>query len=262
MNVLIYGGVGTSPVSVKCTLNTISAILSPFFDVKCIDSEFLNNEPWEKYCRCIVIPGGADLPYVSHLKSDTLQRIRKWVANGGIYIGICAGAYFASSSIEFEKDRPEYKICENRELALFEGSSLGAVFPNFEYNTEKGSHAALLVDENARDFVTYFNGGCSFKYNEGDSNYVTLARYKEANMLPAIVFGFLGKGKVLLTGAHIEYAEEDPELKGCLTAEVLAGMKNGGSIHFFTQYLQKLFDMPTTCMQRSSTQYRMVLLQH
>ena len=61
MNVLVYGGAGTCDVSVKCTMNSISAILSPFFDVKCVDSNFLNNEPWEKYCRCIVIPGGADL---------------------------------------------------------------------------------------------------------------------------------------------------------------------------------------------------------
>lgn len=246
MNVLIYSGVGTSAVSVKCTLNSISAILSPFFDIKCVDSEYLNNEPWEKYCRCIVIPGGADIPYISHLESATLQRIRKWVADGGIYIGICAGAYFASGSIEFEKDRPEYKVCGNRELVLFGGSALGAVFPNFEYNSEKGSHAALLVDENAHDFIAYFNGGCSFKYNEEGSNYVTLARYKEADMLPAIVHGFLGKGKILLTGAHIEYAEEDPELKECLTAKVLEGMKNGGATHLFAHYLQKLFDMPTT----------------
>ena len=137
MNVLVYGGAGTCDVSVKCTMNSISAILSPFFDVKCVDSNFLNNEPWEKYCRCIVIPGGADLPYIEHLKSGTLQRIRKWVAGGGIYIGICAGAYFASSYIEFEKDRPEYKVCGSRELALFEGAALGAVFPNFEYNSKR-----------------------------------------------------------------------------------------------------------------------------
>ena len=146
-------------------------------------------------------------------------------------------------------NRPEYKVCGSRELALFEGAALGAVFPNFEYNSEKGSHAAQLVDEDARDFVSYYNGGCFFEYKEGDSNFATLARYKEANMLPAIVCGFFGKGKVLLSGAHIEYAEEDAVLKDRLTATVRAGMRDGGSIHLLTRCLQKVFDMPMNCTQ-------------
>ena len=68
-------------------------------------------------------------------------------------------------------------------------------------------------------------------------------------MLPAIVCGFFGKGKVLLTGAHIEYAEEDAVLKDRLTANVRAGMRDGGSIHLLTKCLQKVFDMPMNCTQ-------------
>jgi uncharacterized membrane protein len=35
--------------------------------------------------------------------ADGVRRVRDFVEKGGGYLGLCAGAYFAASSIEFEK---------------------------------------------------------------------------------------------------------------------------------------------------------------
>jgi hypothetical protein len=38
--------------------------------------------------------------------ADGVRRVRDFVEKGGGYLGLCAGAYFAASSIEFEKGSP------------------------------------------------------------------------------------------------------------------------------------------------------------
>lgn len=42
-----------------------------------------------------VIPGGRDLPYCRDLNGYINDRIIRYVKEGGVYMGICAGAYYA-----------------------------------------------------------------------------------------------------------------------------------------------------------------------
>lgn len=49
----------------------------------------------------LCIPGGQDIPYSFELSGEGNRQIRKFVENGGRFLGICAGAYFASGEIDF-----------------------------------------------------------------------------------------------------------------------------------------------------------------
>ena len=103
MNVLIYNGNGTSPNSVKQTYNILKSLLGHAYDVMKVDATTLKNEPWEESCSLLVIPGGRDTPYCEDLKNEANDKIRQYVKQGGNYLGLCAGAYYASREIEFEK---------------------------------------------------------------------------------------------------------------------------------------------------------------
>ncbi len=53
-------------------------------------------------CTGVLFPGGSGKGIARALHPDGVQRVRDFVANGGGYFGVCAGAYFAASGM------PEY----------------------------------------------------------------------------------------------------------------------------------------------------------
>lgn len=69
----------------------------------------LTSEPWEQSCALFVMPGGRDLPFVKDFfgtmgNGIAGRRVKTWMeASGGRYLGICAGAYFASKQVTFER---------------------------------------------------------------------------------------------------------------------------------------------------------------
>ena len=102
--VLVYSGPGVSPLSLSHTILTLSLLLLPHYTVQPITPNTLATQPWEPACALLVIPGGRDLPYVDELtrKTRVTKRIREYVLEGGSFLGICAGAYFGSSRVEFD----------------------------------------------------------------------------------------------------------------------------------------------------------------
>jgi biotin--protein ligase len=102
--VLVYSGPGVSPLSLSYTLHTLSLLLTPHYTVQPVTPEVLSKQPWEPACALLVIPGGRDLPYVEELTTKTrvTKRIREYVAEGGRYFGICAGAYFGAEEVRFD----------------------------------------------------------------------------------------------------------------------------------------------------------------
>ncbi|KAG2173767.1 hypothetical protein INT43_005187 [Umbelopsis isabellina] len=224
MNVLVYTGDGTSPNSVSHTVSTLKLLLGHSYDVIKVDAQALQKEPWEATCSMLVIPGGRDLPYCQDLNGAVNTRIRRYVADGGRYWGICAGAYFACQEIEFEKGRGVMEVIGKRELAFYPGLSRGTMFPGFIYNSERGARATNLAVEKDK-FVdlyadnssvpsqinTYYNGGGYFAHAEKYSNVEVLARYTEKglcedeNYPAAVVHCHVGIGHALLVGSHPEY---------------------------------------------------------
>ena len=58
---------------------------------------------WQDRCAALVLGGGYDMGYLRSLGKEGTDMVRNFVLDGGTYIGMCAGAYFACDYIEFEK---------------------------------------------------------------------------------------------------------------------------------------------------------------
>lgn len=190
--IIVYQGPGVSPESLKHTLHTFSGS-------QVITPEQILTTDWEKETRLFIIPGGADLPYTRSLNGARNQKIRQFVENGGTYLGICAGAYFASSSVEFAKGT-SLEVTGTRELQFFEGPAIGPLVP-YCYHNNSGARAIRLFYQD-QEVKVFYNGGCYFP----NAQHV-LAYYE--NNLPAIIECRVGKGKAILSGVHFEY---DPTL--------------------------------------------------
>ena len=192
MGISIFTGAGTSNFPHEGSLLSATDIM---------------NTTWEIATSLLIMPGGRDKPYHAALKGEGCRRIRRFVENGGTYLGICAGAYFGAEHIEFEKGFP-LEVLENRELMFFQGAAVGPAYGKglFDYHSQKGARAAWLKTPQG-PFHAYYNGGCTF---EGDLSKVRiLARYADLPYKPpAIIECKVGNGKAILSGVHLERAAD------------------------------------------------------
>lgn len=205
--ILVYSGFGVNATCLQQTLAMLRNQYDNDFDIVAIDHSYIKNTAWEENTVLLVMPGGQDLPYVRRLQGICNNRIKSFVKNGGSYLGICAGAYYASSKVEFAKDDPKLEVIGNRELGFFKGIASGPVYSGFNYNSNKGSISAAIINLISNNSLqVYFHGGCTFK--DIPTDVTVIAQYADLEQ-PAIIGGAYGKGKFVLSGVHFEY---DPEL--------------------------------------------------
>jgi glutamine amidotransferase-like uncharacterized protein len=214
MSVYIYNDLGASKESVKHTVYAVSSFL-PGHKIVLMDSTDLLRGDWVNDASLLVMPGGRDVFYARKLNGAGNEIISEYVENGGSYLGICAGSYYASKFIEFDKGG-ELEIVEARELAFFAGKAIGPVLAPYNYENNSGARAVMLSVRlpgfTEEPFDVYYNGGGYFSCNklENAGSYLdteVIATY-EANGLPAILKINFGKGVVLLSAVHFEYAAE------------------------------------------------------
>ncbi|EIE85561.1 hypothetical protein RO3G_10271 [Rhizopus delemar RA 99-880] len=178
------------------------------------------------------MPGGRDLPYCEALNGQPNDRINQYVRKGGLYLGICAGAYYASQQIEFEKDNPVMEIIQPRELGFYPGLCRGTTFPGFVYNSESGARSVVVLTEKEAlchhyldidvpsEIKMYYNGGGYFVHPEKYNNVTVLCRFKEHGPRctdepegpTAIVHCKVDQGDALLIATHPEYDVSSEDL--------------------------------------------------
>lgn len=233
------GGEGASVQCVEMTMESLKSALtclhpaagSPYV-VETTNSKEIRSGEWMDSCCLLVMPGGRDSPYVRELAGQGNDNIRQFVAKGGSYLGLCAGAYYACSRVEFAVGDPAMEVVGPRELAFFPGIGWGPVFPGFDYKSNRGSRAAGITLQAAGErivqsifptpitpdqFPLYYNGGCKFVCfkDKPNTQFEVLATYThehgegsagtmEAEELSAIVCCRYGKGKAILSGVHFE----------------------------------------------------------
>jgi glutamine amidotransferase-like uncharacterized protein len=205
IQVLVYCDKGAGPRSVREMVRTLR-FLEPTAKIKLVKASHFLNEEWEQECDILVFPGGRDLPYVEALSGLACNRIHDYVLQGGKYFGICAGAYFASSFIEFEKGG-SYEVCGHRELKFFPGKAVGPLFERnvFRYDSFDGACAAP-IEWNKQTFSLFYHGGCTFEKVEQYPDVEVIARYASLPQNPAaMILSKVGRGKALLSGVHPEY---------------------------------------------------------
>lgn len=248
-NVLVYSGPGVSSSALSHTLKTLRLLL-PSYDVQCISAESLALDPWMASTSLLVLPGGRDLPYVDHLATSHRvsatspplradERIKAYVQErGGTFLGICAGAYYASSFCEFEKGDAQMQVVgERTALQFYPGTCRGTVFPGFVYESDKGARMVELQGAAMDKCTTYYNGGGAFIDAERfqAQGVEVLARYvsedkagSRSDAESSIKAGFagqaavvqcqVGKGRALLFGTHPEFPLVGGERPTDLTA--------------------------------------------
>ena len=196
---------------------------SPQVDLALLDGKDIRDGKLEGL-DLLLCPGGGGAKQIGAMKPEGFALVKKYVEEGGCYVGICAGSYNAM----------------NRE----------GRFAFLPYDYIQGAHgklADLAVDFNEGGakmlgippgrHIARYNGGNIMRATEptgkGDSK--VLAVYKSSvshydatpyNFLdtPAAVFGQYGKGKVLVTSFHPESYESTHDIAlGCIYA--LTGVK-------------------------------------
>lgn len=145
----------------------------------------------------LVMPGGADLYYCEKLNGTGNKNIRAYVEQGGNYLGICAGAYYAAREIDWNNG----DIAGPRELGFFDGKATGPIYEFLEdQNFNKSWQNIVNITIDSEIYPALYYGGPSFDGNG-------IATY--ANGQAAIIKAVKGKGTVILSSPHIEYSPKE-----------------------------------------------------
>ena len=158
----------------------------------------------DKYA-IVFFPGGMAYDFFKRIGFGGVRKIRDFVNDGGGYLGICAGAYFASDSVTWEGEKIDAV------LSLFDGTAVGSlkkIIPWDQYtltgiSVKKNNPSAKYL---LPSYSTLYYGGPAFYVHEG-VDIDTLATWNGYNDAPAIINFEYGKGRVFLSGAHLEIEE-------------------------------------------------------
>jgi glutamine amidotransferase-like uncharacterized protein len=157
--------------------------------------------------KLLIVPGGADLYFCEKLNGDGNAAIRTYVETGGAYLGICAGAYYGCSYVDWASDVADIAIQGPRELAFINATARGPVRAFLQDGRMDASWRAAIRLETSFDDVptatVLYEGGPVFDCNDPEAR--ILARYADLDGHPPAILGQnFGHGTVVLCAPHIE----------------------------------------------------------
>jgi len=176
-----------------------------FDEVRKIYAEDINANRLDDF-DLIYFPGGSTPPYRQDITTTGRQNLRNRIHAGCGYIGTCAGALIACDKNIWEGNDDNAGLFE-----IFPGTGIGPIPEIFQY-PEIGMCQINFNDHpitNAQPdscWILYYNGPY-FRIND-TSNVHIIANYKISGH-PAIVATTYGNGRVLLTGPHPEFEEDN-----------------------------------------------------
>jgi glutamine amidotransferase-like uncharacterized protein len=205
--IYVYQGPGVSQESLQQAVATLQENLGKTYAIQTIGPAAVIQGDWVHQAVLFVMPGGADLPYVKALTGKGNAVIKQYVADGGAYLGLCAGAYYASAQVQFDKGGP-LQVLGKRELSFFPGVAIGPAVAPYDYATNSGARAALIQLRDKKQAVPlYFNGGPYFAHATHFKKVQVFGWYvvPGSKPLPAMLLIRYGQGRVVLSGVHFEY---------------------------------------------------------
>ncbi len=195
---------------------------SPQINLILIDAEEIRSGKL-KECDVLLMPGGLTGDEFKTLGRDGVEAVRKYVADGGSYIGICAGCGLAmnikiglrivncGNYLNTDRGQACLSVRINKEGAEMLGVKPGVYgiqyasgpIPDFTKAVKDwdGKHTVLATYESSL--------GKKYTRKENKDGKKVIKHYKHTLMYdhPAMVFATYGKGKVLISGPHPEKHE-------------------------------------------------------
>lgn len=173
--------------------------------------------------KAIIVPGGFSYYYNYWISKAGKERIRSFVNNGGGYLGICAGAFFAVDKVVWEDvtyDDTSYQNSYGElsafDLNLVSVTGTGPITKIADWNTTHWN--MTTIDFSSSNILSKYKtapfsediiyiGGPYFS-NFDTSTVKVLATY-QSNSKPAVIMANYGSGTVVLFGPHPEIEEDN-----------------------------------------------------
>lgn len=201
--IAVYSGSG-------CWAESITAARNMFEWMGCtteiVSASSINAKGLAGY-SALYIPGGDMYLYSHDISASGKTNIRAFVSGGGAYIGICAGAYFASRSVSWRGS-----ALAMEPLRIFPGTASGpidaiAAYPDYgmcRVNVAGHDHP---ITAGQPDYLwTLYYWGPVLVPDAG-APVTVIGRYDIVSQ-PAMVAFEYGQGRVFLVGAHPEIEED------------------------------------------------------
>ena len=154
------------------------------------------------------LPGAAQNgEYDVRLGHDGFDAIRNYVRGGGHFIGICAGAYYASSKLEWSHEHKPHKQTKTPSLRFFNGLARGpisSITPHDDWHRMRAIHVRS-DDPVLGRFKSIYWGGPEFISYDHYTNFDVLVSFNEGRLKsPCVIRKQEGAGTVTLSSIHPE----------------------------------------------------------
>jgi len=194
----------------------------------------------------LFMPGGWAGDYNRDIKVSGDQHIRDFISQGGAYIGMSAGAFYACDVTVWEGDNLNYPS------DIFDGDCIGPIdeiapWPEYTMTTMdiNLAHEANVYEPAQRDVLYY--GEPYFVANPGQEMQVFASWIVPTNPVvngkPGIIGFNYGSGRVVLVGPHPEI-EEDDSRDGNNFGEELSDGPDGSDWPFLWTAVDWMLDNP------------------
>jgi glutamine amidotransferase-like uncharacterized protein len=209
---------GTNQWSVDHAITAFSKLgLPKGMRIKTISPEEIKEGSWAYNAKLLVITSLNEPDFSKDLGEKGSRIIEEYVRSGGNFLGISAGAKYASTNTEIER----YCLLQEsdyRELRFFKGRSVSPALPPKYYKNDPSIWVAKVytIFPKCPEARVLYSGGVYFEDADKYPNVKVIAAYE--NKLPAIIAIRYGKGKVVLTGVNFEcvpnlLGEESPSAR-------------------------------------------------
>jgi biotin---protein ligase len=213
---LVYVDQGVCQPSAEAVRKELQSLLGPSIAVLKVGSNYLKDEKWEDKTVVLALGGGTCRQWDENLGPVGIAKIHDYVVKGGHYIGICAGAYFASAEVEFGEMK------KTRALSFFSGRAIGPLVDVEDHLALKGARAAEVsfkIRDKVLQGLVYYQGGCLFDIDEDTEEVEIVGRYERLNKAASLCCK-VGKGRAFLCGPHPEFEWTPAGIKESYYAEL------------------------------------------
>ncbi len=184
-------------------------------------SDILNGILKENFDGVLVISGGESKHCSKQLKNNGQDLIHDFIKNGGKYIGICRGKYWAGQEIIFNNDltneKINTKISDNhlKPLGLYSATSSGPINKLTDpIRKQTSSHMVVLKSSlylpghSKMDCPAVYNAGPVIDIEE-DVEVLGYMTNSKGLVFPAVIEKKIGNGHMLSTSLHYEISGRD-----------------------------------------------------